>query len=142
MASHLHGRQIGNEITKEEENLALEAGLLVVFGYSDDNVELRGMISDEFGVSNGSEIYIAAPAGVFTVLPELEDNSEEQDVLEKYGVLDIVKQRFESALKIEVGWCKSQDYCWTYQASVPVATFVIVEGGEPWCLGIVIDLKV
>lgn len=49
MARLLTGREIGNEITPSEEATAQESGLVVVFGYSDDLVELRGSISDEAG---------------------------------------------------------------------------------------------
>ena len=52
-ARMLDGREYGNEITAEEERLAKELGFVVVFGYSDDNVELRGAIDDEFGCYGG-----------------------------------------------------------------------------------------
>ena len=52
-AEILNGREYGCEITKEEEALAKELGFVVVFGYSDDNVELRGAIDDEIGCYNG-----------------------------------------------------------------------------------------
>lgn len=42
-----------NEITKEEEKLAKELGFVIVFGYSDDNAELRGAIDDEIGCFDG-----------------------------------------------------------------------------------------
>lgn len=48
-AKMLDGREYGGEITKEEEALAKELGFVVVFGYSDDNAELRGAIDDETG---------------------------------------------------------------------------------------------
>lgn len=52
-AKMLDGRSYGNEITKEEETIAKEHGFVVVFGYSDDNAELRGVIDDEIGCFNG-----------------------------------------------------------------------------------------
>lgn len=55
-ASMLDGRSYGSEITKEEEKLAKELGFVVVFGYSDDNAELRGAIDDEIGCFNGGEL--------------------------------------------------------------------------------------
>ena len=36
LAELLNGREYGNEITSDEEKLAKESGLVVVFGYSDD----------------------------------------------------------------------------------------------------------
>lgn len=53
LAALLDGNQYGNEITKEQEMLALDHDLVVVFGYSDDDVELRGEINDEVGAYDG-----------------------------------------------------------------------------------------
>lgn len=52
-AKMLDGREYRHEITKEEEALAKELGFVVVFGYSDDNAELRGAIDDEIGCFDG-----------------------------------------------------------------------------------------
>lgn len=55
-ASLLDGREYLHEITKEEEALAKELGFVVVFGYSDDNAELRGAIYDEIGCFDGGKL--------------------------------------------------------------------------------------
>lgn len=55
-AQMLDGREYLHEITKEEEALAKELGFVVVFGYSDDNAELRGAIDDEIGCFDGGEL--------------------------------------------------------------------------------------
>lgn len=55
-AKMLDGRSYGQEITKEEEALAKELGFVVVFGYSDDNAELRGAINDEIGCFDGGPV--------------------------------------------------------------------------------------
>lgn len=52
-AEMLGERSYGSEITKEEEALAKELGFVVVFGYSDDCMELRGAIDDELGCFDG-----------------------------------------------------------------------------------------
>lgn len=52
-AKMLDGREYGCEITPKEEILAKELGFVVVFGYSDDNAELRGAIDDEIGCYDG-----------------------------------------------------------------------------------------
>lgn len=54
----LSGREYGMEITKDEERQAANAGLVVVYGYSDDNVELRGAIDEEVGAYEDTTIYI------------------------------------------------------------------------------------
>lgn len=55
-AQMLDGREYRHEITKEEETLAKELGFVVVFGYSDDNAELRGAIDDEIGCFDGGKL--------------------------------------------------------------------------------------
>ena len=55
-ADMLSGREYGLEISKEEELLAKYLGFVVVFGYSDDNAELRGAINDEIGCFGGGSL--------------------------------------------------------------------------------------
>ena len=55
-AKMLDGREYLHEITKEEEALAKQLGFVVVFGYSDDNAELRGAIDDEIGCFDGGKL--------------------------------------------------------------------------------------
>lgn len=49
LAAKLNGRRYRDEITPEEERLAKENKLLVIFGASDDLIELRGAINEELG---------------------------------------------------------------------------------------------
>lgn len=76
MAGLLNGRERGREISKEEEAIARDSGLVVAFGYSDDCLELRGAIDDEGClrgyIINGQFI----PRSVF---------NEDKPVLERYG---------------------------------------------------------
>ena len=65
-AKMLDGREYRHEITKEEEALAKELGFVVVFGYSDDNAELRGAIDDEISCYDGGELFhIDLPAPIY-----------------------------------------------------------------------------
>lgn len=50
MENRLNGRQYGSEMTKDEEREAKNANLVVVFGASDDLMEFRGAVNDEWGV--------------------------------------------------------------------------------------------
>lgn len=109
MAALLNGREYGSEITREEAVLAKASGLVVVFGYSDDNVELRGAISDEAGCYRGRTFYVR-PDGI--------DTSGDGE-------------------KLIAEWCKEPRASWTYSTDVPHATFNIMENGELYCRGIV-----
>lgn len=134
-AALLNGREYGSEITKDEERIAKDAGLLVVFGYSDDNVELRGVLNDELGASSGCTLRISRGT---RLLPEIEDSDVE--VLEKYDVLDGLMAIRQVAHVIEAKWCAEKDGpYWTFETEWAHATFDIKEGSDKFCRGIVID---
>lgn len=63
LAIELNGRDTGEEMEWGEAQDAKAAGLVVVYGYSDDNVELCGAINDEVGAYNGTTVYLT-PDGV------------------------------------------------------------------------------
>lgn len=127
LAVLLNGREYGAEITDRENDLARAAGLVVVFGYSDDNAELRGAIHDEVSCYDGGEFWLDR-TGVKRA------SDEEQETLEKFGLLDAYMSK---ANKIEAVWCGEGGYSWTYRTSIPHATFEILEDGEKFCRGIV-----
>ncbi len=62
LAELLSGREVGNEITSAEAQRASDAGLVVAFGYSDDNVEFRGNIDDETGAYRGAVVHLNNPS--------------------------------------------------------------------------------
>ena len=63
-AQMLNGRDYRKEITSKEERQAEDLGYVVVFGYSDDNVEFRGAIDDEVGCYGGDVIRLT-DSGIF-----------------------------------------------------------------------------
>ena len=127
LAEKLNGREYGDEISEAEEREAKAAGLVVIFGYSDDNAELRGAIHNEVGCYNGTTIKLHA-RGI------LADHEEQ---------CDCAFCGYEAAAKkcadVQALWCKEPGYSWTYKTEVPHATFEIVEDGEKYCRGIVIE---
>lgn len=126
-ASCLNGREYMNEIQDGEACAARENNFLVVFGASDDLLELRGAFYDEFDVFNGGEVFI------YNGKP-LVNKCTETDC--PY-FLDIKKQ---AKNKIEAIWDKD-GYSWFIESNMPYAPFDIMEDGEKYCRGIVIDLK-
>lgn len=128
LADMLNGREIGDEITKAEEKLAKDAGLVVLFGYSDDNAEFRGAINDEVGCYDGGDLF-ATRSGVL---------EEHEDCECKYCGFASQKKK---AVKIEAIWCDKQANCsWSYQTSIPHETFTIKEDDETFCIGIVFSI--
>lgn len=134
LALSLNGRLIGQEITEAEERTAKQEGLLVIFGASDDLCELRGAIYHEIGAPGD----ILIQDGV--LLPEIED--DEAKVLSRHSLLEEMKKRRERALRVTACWCAVRGGpAWTYKTTAPHATFEVIEDGEVWCRGVVIDLK-
>jgi hypothetical protein len=131
LAAMLNGREYGDEISKLEEASAKANGLLVVFGASDDLMEFRGAVHDECGAYDGTTAMVHA----LGVLPEWEDFDEKDDE-------DMVQAYFANkrhAFPVAAAWCEGE-YSWVISANVPHATFDILEDGEKYCRGIVIDM--
>lgn len=130
LAERLDGREYRSEITKDEQMAAKAAGLIVVFGASDDLMELRGSIHDEECCYGGGTVLVDAQGIVDRDRVDVEDDDALADYLARKKV----------ARKIEALWCKEPGYSWTYRTDIPHATFEIVEDGEPYCRGIVFSL--
>ena len=133
LAKLLDGREYRCEITKQEEAKAKAAGLVVVFGGSDDLMEFRGAIDDEVGACDGGEAFVDAK-GLLPLRESIDNDTELKDFFAREPV----------ARKIEALWCKEGEYSWTYKTEIPHATFDIGDtyDGEttPYCRGIVFAL--
>ena len=131
-AERLSGREYGNEITREEEKIAKGSGLFVIFGYSDDNMEVRGLECDEFACYEGKTFLIDSkgilPASSVSDL-DTEFEEEIRDFLDRKKV----------AKSLEACWCKDPSgAAWTFETEVPHATFNIYEDDDVFCVGLVI----
>lgn len=123
LANLLNGRNIGEEINKKEGALAKENNLVVIFGASDDLMELRGAIDDEVGgeaLFRKGDLYEA----------ECEDESCPHE--------DLIRERCK---KVEAVWNDTGEAIWTYKTSIPHHTFDILEDDGIYCRGIVFNLK-
>lgn len=130
LAAKLNGREYGEEITDDEEAQAKAVGLVVVFGYSDDNAELRGAIHDEVGMYGGGEILI--------VDGELWDDDQCADSCAHAELANRAAR--VRGIRIEAEWGEVEGYSWTYETIVPHATFDVMEGDDKFCRGIVFEL--
>jgi hypothetical protein len=132
LAETLNGNKIGNEISKEQEQQAKDNGLVVVFGYSDDNMELRGALYEEYGCYGGGEIKITKEG--------VEIDEEDMEVLEKYNAVPKLNT-------IEAVWDEGYDTgegdepcSFQYKTEIPHSTFRIMEGEDLYCVGIVFSI--
>lgn len=127
MAKRLHGRIYHNEITDEEQQIAKEYGLVIIYGTSDDLAEIRGAIEDEIGAWGERML-------LFTQDGFLSNDCEDEDC-------PYFEQLAERAGLVRPLWRETPDYLWTYETAIPHATFDIIKYGEKYCRGIVFALK-
>ena len=121
-AQKLNGREYNYpQFTKEDLAIAKENGFIIVFGASDDLMEIKGAINDEGDCFDGGTLKLDISDGKFV------DSDEDES-------FDVIA--------IEALWCKGHDdemnvIPWTYATSVPHEKFMIYEDGKPYCQGIV-----
>lgn len=109
---------------------AKEAGLVAVFGYSDDNMEFIGAIQDEYGCYEGGTALVDKEG----LLPD-RDSLDDDDELEEYFF------RKRQAKTIKAIWSPSKPDCsWIYKTSIPHATFEVMDEGDLYCVGIVFSI--
>lgn len=131
-AARITGREYRSELTKEEDALAKANGLVVVFGYSDDNVEFRGANNDEVGAWNGATVRVDA----YGILPSWESVDKDN----KAEMKEWFRRDGLRAFIIEAFWCAPDEPNWTFKTAIPHATFDVMEDGEVFCRGIVFSL--
>lgn len=129
LAAALNGGQYPFDPTAEQVEQAKAAGLIIIYGASDDLMEIRGVFRDEAGVDGGGFVYLDRKG----VLDRDQCDSDEQ--IADYTI------RKRKSRSIEALWCEEGDYSWTYRTEIPHSTFEIEdEDGFPYCRGIVIDI--
>ena len=121
LAKILNGREYGNEITKEEELLAKENGLVVVFGHSDDCIEFRGAMNDEFGQSVN-----------FTKDGEIRHCDDDCPYFTK---------ALNESSKIFRKPSKTTEHYWVFETIIPHAEFDVFEDGDLYGKGLVFDIE-
>lgn len=130
-AKMLNGREYREEITRREMELAKESGLVIMFGYSDDNVEIVGCINDEIGAYDGTTIEFA--------LGEIWNNKCEED--KHCPNWKWLNKILKPNVKIVKAIWGEDNISWQFRTDIPHSTFDIMEDGEIFCRGIVFDYK-
>jgi hypothetical protein len=141
LAMKLTGRKYGDEMTDEEEQLAKDNGLIVIFGQSDDLIEFRGVIYDEISAWDGTDFIIATP-GTKIPVDEDEETYRKAKALEPISISEdssTNKNRFKAE------WCPSDEDCsWRITTDLPNTTFQIMNEDDEnhvYCYGVVIEVK-
>ena len=115
LAARLNGRQYRDEVTEKDIADAKESGLVIIYGASDDLTEFRGTLNEEESAWDGAKHYIK---------PDGKIRCKSKD----------------DRIEINAEWCpKDLDCSWRITASVPFAPFDIIENGELYCRGCIIE---
>ena len=128
LAELLNGRQYRHEITDGEAEQANKDGLVVVFGASDDLIEIRGAITDEIDAYDSSFVSLYRS--------ELKEYCDcncfyYKQALALNKLIDIY----------HTGYFMGKDRFWEYSVDIPFSHFYIFEGSDPYCKGIIFDIK-
>lgn len=129
LAAALNGIQYPayKSITAEQKAAAKAAGLVIVFGASDDLMEFEGAIHDEFGCYEGGTALVDAKG--LLDRSQIDDDDDE-------AIANYVKRK-AGARAIEAVWCEVPDISWSYKTDIPHANFEVHEAAEVYCRGIV-----
>lgn len=132
-ADKLNGCEYYDDMRKKINALEQEAktnGFVIVYGCSDDLVELAGAISDEVDAYEGVTFYLTQN-GV-----KLFDRDCEQ---KRCPYIESDKKYLAA---IEALWgVPDSEYSWQYNTEIPHETFDVMEDGEKYCQGIVFKLS-
>ena len=110
------------DLTPSQKEFCKAHDIVVVYGYSDDNVEFDGAIREEVGAWEGAEIYVDA-------------NGPIEPCECKY-----YKAAMENAKRINAFWYLD-DWSWEFRTDIPHETFEFYSDGDPYCKGIVFYKK-
>lgn len=122
-AAEFNGRQMGSEIHPAEELALKAAGMVAVFGYSDDCTEFRGAIRDEVGLG---ELRVTAGGKIL---------NDEQNA----ALASLVADGLATDARVGIIWADFGE-SHLYETEIPHATFDVLEDGELFCRGIVFRL--
>lgn len=126
LAEKLNGSTYGSDLITSLEAEAKAAGLVIVTGYSDDNIEFNGAIYDEAPAYDGGEAVVFEGHVVFEC-DEPCRHCSAQDQL-------------DNGHKIKAEW-DVKGYSWFISADIPFSPFDVFEDGEKFCRGIVFNIK-
>lgn len=132
LAQLLNNHPYGEKIPLELLNAARENNLVIVYGASDDLIEFDGAITDEGGCYNGGHIEFDKDG----IVPSKDDidTCDYDNCIEHY-------LRTQKCWSIEAVWCSPDQPAWTYIFDHGSSPFVIMEGSEAYCIGLVFSVE-
>ena len=118
-AARLDGNEVAKEGSKALWAEMKAAGLVAVFGASDDLMEFRGAADDEIGAYDGGEAFFTS-AGLVSE----ENECDSRDCPYHARQLEAVKK---SAVAVKALWDPGDGLFWRMETAIPHAPFKIME---------------
>jgi hypothetical protein len=135
LAELLNGSEHRYEIAESQEEVAKRNNLLILFGESDDLLEARGVINDEFGAWEGGEWLLMKEGEVYKEL----QNDNTYHKAKKICLVD--EADAENARRIKLEWINARpEGVWKFTTKLAHSKFTVMEDGEPYGEGIIIDI--
>lgn len=133
IAAKLHGLEYPLRVPADVAAEAKAAGIVIVYGASDDLMEFDGAIYDEVDAYEGATAQIDAKG----VLPSWDSASEDEDAARDYF------ERKPKCRTIEALWSPAvpDGASWAYKTDIPHQTFDVMEDGGIYCRGIVFSVS-
>lgn len=137
-AASLNGRDARRfDLTKQEEKEAKAHGLVVAFGYSDDNLEFRGAVEEEVGCWNGTTAVLYKHKDKWCVVA-----TDAIDDLENARAEVAAMDAVDAGNSITAVWApKEVSLRWLIKTSLPSASFDLMEDGEVYDRAIVLNIS-
>lgn len=130
LSEKLNGNEYQEEVSQQDIDQAIESGLVIAYGQSDDYIHFAGSISDEAGGFMEAHAFIRAGK-----LVKLDDNFEDVETqiefLKSYGITDFKK----------ISAKLTDDKGWIFSTEIPHEKFKIYEDGDLYGEGIVFNLS-
>lgn len=121
----LDGCQYREEGSRELFAAMKAAGLVAIFGASDDLMEFRGAIDDEISAWEGVTAHLTSKG--------LLQNDCDNDDCPHFAKMQ------KAAATIRAIWNEGP-YAWQYETEIPCARFIVKEDDDLYCQGIVFAL--
>jgi len=129
LAANLDGMEYPFDLPKDLREKVKAAGLVVVYGTSDDIMEFDGAFRGEFGCYGGGTALIDCD-GLLSEWADANDTPEDAaEWIRRKAAAWAIKAVFSDG-----------DYTFTYRTDIPHSEFEVVEGDDKYCLGIIFSL--
>ncbi len=141
LAELLNGKNASDVMTAEQERIASESNLLVLFGESDDLLEMRGAINGEEDTSWESDFALLFKGEKYSYTDvKLSPEKAECNMIVPLSD-DYDNDNNPRLIRVSAYPDSDAGLCWLITSKMPCASFTINDDGElPYCKGIVIDL--